>query len=197
MIVGIVRNGSGLIAVEEFRSGNDVASALAAFCSQHSPPLDPADYFAFDTGWFPSDQKLQREWAFDFSLSTMAEIDRWRGELTADVLAHRDVKLSTTVLAEFPTGSGQMFGCSIADQNELCKLAVLDRMGMVPYPFAIHSHDRSSTHDLTAAELPHFTAAISGAVLSERLRAEITLALILMAPDEAAAQAAADVYMAT
>ena len=196
MIVGIVKDGSGLVRAEEFRSGNDVAAALAAFCSQHSPPLDPADYFAFDTGWSARDARLQGSWAWDYSSSAMVETEGWRPDLVADVIAHRDVRLSGDALAEFPPASGIFFGCSIADQNEVCKLAVLDQMGMVPYPIKVYSHDRAAVHDLASSDLSGFVGAISAVVLAERTLAQTYIAAVLAAPTAAKAQAAAAPYLA-
>jgi len=49
VIVAIYQVGAGLAPVEEYRSAVDVAAAVAAFVSEHSPPL--TGYTGLDTGW--------------------------------------------------------------------------------------------------------------------------------------------------
>ncbi len=53
MIVGIVKDGSGEIPLEEFRGADDTDAAVSAFCADHTPPLTPSDYVGIDTGWAP------------------------------------------------------------------------------------------------------------------------------------------------
>ena len=40
MIVAIVKIGTGLVSVEEFRYALDEVEAVSDFCTEHSPPLN-------------------------------------------------------------------------------------------------------------------------------------------------------------
>ncbi len=72
MIVGIVKIGSGLIALEEFRNSVDEATVVSAFCNEHNPILDTADYIGINADSID----LQKNWGWDFSevIPTLKEI---------------------------------------------------------------------------------------------------------------------------
>jgi hypothetical protein len=77
MIVGIVPTGAGVAQVIDLRTAADVASGLSAFVNAYTPPLDPADFVAFDTGWpgpkaeSPGDGMV---WGFDRDSATLEAI---------------------------------------------------------------------------------------------------------------------------
>ncbi len=68
MIVGIVKIGTGLSALEEFRIAVDEATAVSDFCNEYSPALNTADYLGVDGG----SVDLQKKWGWDFSDATPA-----------------------------------------------------------------------------------------------------------------------------
>ena len=63
MIVGIIKIGTGLSTVQEFRTATDETTAVSDFCNEYSPVLDTADYLGVDAG----STDLQKEWGWDFS----------------------------------------------------------------------------------------------------------------------------------
>jgi len=195
MIVGIVRDGSGEIPLEEFREAADVAAGVAAFCADHTPPLDPADYVGIDTGWAPGASELQKQWAWDGSALTQIG---WRSPIMDDVSEHRDERLATVILAEYPAASGNLFGCSAADQDNWAKLATLDERGLMTYPFRAYTYDHAAHHDIVdSADLTAAIASISLAVMTERNTASGVLDNVAAATTEAAAQAAAEPYLSS
>ena len=44
MIVGIIKIGAGLVALEEFRKATTEAEAVTEFCNENTPSLLEADY---------------------------------------------------------------------------------------------------------------------------------------------------------
>jgi hypothetical protein len=72
MIVGITAIGTGLAPVKQFAQATTVAEGLSAFVNAVSPPLDPADWLAFDSGWSswvnPGPGMV---WTFDRDTSTL------------------------------------------------------------------------------------------------------------------------------
>ena len=74
MIVGIVKVGPGIVSLEEFRESIDPAAAVAAFCTEYTPPLDEADYLGIDTGWSAVQSAADSYvWAWDFALSALVQ----------------------------------------------------------------------------------------------------------------------------
>ena len=63
MIVGIVKIGTGLVALEEFRKADSEALAVSDFCNECSPVLNPADYLGVNG----DSLDLQSNWGWDFS----------------------------------------------------------------------------------------------------------------------------------
>jgi len=187
VIVGIVQVGSD--TVEEFRTATDLVAGVASFCAEHSPPLVPADYLGIDgTG-----VDLSKQWTWDGA--ALIQIG-WREPILAQITDHREKRLATVILAEYPSASGLMFGCSTADQDNWNKLATLDTRGLVTYPFTAHTADHAGSYDLvSSADLTGALGTISLAVLTERNLAETYLAAVVAAPDEASAEAAAAPYL--
>ncbi len=66
MIVGIVKVGSGLMALEEFRNAVDETTAVNMFCNEYNPALDTDDYLGINA----DSVDLQKNWGWDFSEST-------------------------------------------------------------------------------------------------------------------------------
>jgi hypothetical protein len=63
MIVGIIKIGTGLVALEEFRKAEDESLAVDEFCSEYSPTLDTSDYLGVNG----DSLDLQKNWGWDFS----------------------------------------------------------------------------------------------------------------------------------
>ena len=75
MIVGIVKVGPGIVALEEFRESASPSAAVTAFCSEYTPPLVEADYLGVDTGWSSVQSAADGYvWAWDFDLSTLVQL---------------------------------------------------------------------------------------------------------------------------
>lgn len=66
MIVGIIKIGTGLVALEEFRAATDEATAISSFCNEYTPPLITSDYFGVDADSID----LAKYWGWDFSEAT-------------------------------------------------------------------------------------------------------------------------------
>jgi len=107
MIVGIVKIGLGLEPLEEFRNAVDEATAVSAFCNEHTPPLDTADY----TGLNGDSLDLQKKWNWDFSESTpifKEDLESYIYEIQYDVNEHVGEKdfLDINYKSELKTGIG-------------------------------------------------------------------------------------------
>jgi hypothetical protein len=70
MIVGIIEIGSGLVALEEFRSALDEATAVSDFCNEYTPVLNTSDYLGVNA----DSVDLQKSWGWDDSDSSLKEI---------------------------------------------------------------------------------------------------------------------------
>jgi hypothetical protein len=71
MFVAIIdqRSPAGTVAVRQFQVASSAAEALDQFVHDFTPPLDPADWLAVDTGWSEYQKPpggLAYEWAYDF-----------------------------------------------------------------------------------------------------------------------------------
>jgi len=66
MIVGIIKIGTGLVALEEFREANNEALAVNEFCNEHTLPLNTEDYLGING----DSLDLQSNWGWDFSEQT-------------------------------------------------------------------------------------------------------------------------------
>ena len=99
MIAGIVKIGPGIIALEEFRVASTPAVAVAAFCSEHAPPLTEADYLGIDTGWTViPDAADGYVWAWDFGTSALVQMrsPAYEYRLSVQVLGQPWLVSSTT-----------------------------------------------------------------------------------------------------
>jgi len=192
MKVGIIKTSSGIVPVEEFREAPDLSTGVANFCNEYSPPLSPADYTGIDA----SAIDLGKQWAWDFTLSILVQTG-WKEEVLKSIELHRLYRMKT-IVAEYPAASGKYFGCSDFDQNNWSKLATLDSRGLLAgsYPFKVHTANHSDSYDLVdSADLSSLLAAISTAVLTERLLAQSYLDAVYTTTNEIAAVIAAAPYL--
>jgi hypothetical protein len=75
MIVAILPQGVGKIAVIQFRDAVDEAAAVTAFCNDCVPPRNPSDYLGYDTGWASYQQTdPDKYWAYDFSSPGLVQV---------------------------------------------------------------------------------------------------------------------------
>lgn len=76
MIVGITAAGPGTTVVEEFQNGASPSQVLDKFVGRYSPPLDPGDFFAFDSGWVGQVVKPSAgmRWAWDHGAGSLVEV---------------------------------------------------------------------------------------------------------------------------
>ena len=66
MIVGIVKIGTGLVSLEEFRNASDELTAVSEFCNECTPVLNTSDYLGVNG----DSLDLQSNWGWDFSETT-------------------------------------------------------------------------------------------------------------------------------
>lgn len=199
MIVAIVPTGAGTIPVEEFRVATDVLAAVAAFCNEHSPALDPADYVGVDTGWSMGTDQTLMPWKYDFpSALLVVDLDAAKQVILTAIKAHRDEqRLGVDLHAEYPVGSGNWFSCSAASQNNWSKLALLDDRGIVQWPYTVTTYDEELSYDVVdSADLTGIITAVAVVVQMERATAAVYMTSVLAAADLAGAQAAAAPYLA-
>lgn len=195
MIVAIADSGPGVHSVIEFRSAPDPSAAVASFCADHSPPLDPAAYVGADADGRP----LLSAWAYDAGAGALVEdLASAQAQIIAQIKAHRDgQRLAHDLTAEYPAGSGLLFGCSAASQDNWAKLATLDDQGAIAYPFDVTTADERSAYSLIdTADRQAATLAVSAVVLTERATAAGCVSAVLAAGTIAEAQAAAAPYLA-
>ena len=191
MIIAIIKIDSGVVNVEEFREDVNIPSGIINFCNNHSPPLNANDY----TGKDASALDLDKQWAWDFNSNQFVHV-KWKENLIESITDHRCYKLSN-LKAEYPSASGNFFGCSDFDQNNWSKLGTLDQAGLVTYPFTIHTGDNSGNiYDLIdSADLSGLLGAVAVVVLTERATAQSYLDIIYSAVDEDAASVAIQTYL--
>lgn len=92
MIYALVNQTSpvGTVEVSQFREAADAATALAAFVSLPNPPLNPADWLAFDTGWASyQNPNTNYHWVYDFGVPGLVQVldpDRLVGHALTQVV---------------------------------------------------------------------------------------------------------------
>jgi len=195
MIVAIIKIDTGLQPVIGFMPAANEAAAVTAFCASYIPPLDPNDYLGVDA--VGVDRLLP--WNYDFGSSLLVQnLAQTQQNILSDIKDHRDHdRLTNELRAEYPAASGDLFSCSPVSQDNWSKLATLDVQGAVVYPFAVTTYDELATYDLIdTADREAATLAISTVVLTERALAETYITAVLAAVTAAAAQTAADPYLA-
>lgn len=132
---------------------------------------------------------------FYSSLTPADGLDDVKDELIAEVVAHRDLRLETVITAEYPSGSGKRFSCSVASQDSWSKLATLDARGLVTYPFAVKTFDYKDSYNIVdSTDLTGIIGTVSSYVLGERDIAEGYIDSVLAATTEEAARAAIAPY---
>ncbi len=195
MIVAIAESSASVVPVLEFRQAASTAAAVTDYVNDYTPPRDPADYVGIDSGWSPGASELQSWWAVDGGVlvERLADIQQ---DIIADIKTHRDARFASTVMAEYPAASGNLFGCSMESQTNWGNLATLDSLGLVSYPFSVTTHDEMTTVVLAgSADMTAAVAAVSAAVLAERDTASTAIAAVLAATTAADAHAAAAGYL--
>jgi len=190
MIVGIVRIGAGIVPLEEFRLALDTSEAVAEFCAG-PPVLDPLDYSGVDA----TGLNVLSQWAWDFTNSIFVQIG-WKEELVDSILEHKDIRLDTVILAEYPALSGKQFGCSVANQDSWSKLATLDARGLVTYPFVVKTYDYKDSYGIVdSSDLTAIIGTVSASVLAERTLSESYIDSVIASSTEAEASAAIAPYL--
>lgn len=91
MLVAIIKVGTGIVVVEEFRMAADEATAVDDFCTEYTPPLNPVDYLGYDTGWstFQPPAPTHR-WAYNFDapgLVQQALVPEYDVRLMSEIIA--------------------------------------------------------------------------------------------------------------
>tara|TARA_B110000211_G_C13920788_1_gene482649 strand:+ start:179 stop:769 length:591 start_codon:yes stop_codon:yes gene_type:complete len=117
--------------------------------------------------------------------------------LVGQIKHHRDgPRLSSDLHAEYPSDSGNLFGCGAASQDNWSKLATLDAQGAVTYPYTVTTFDERRDYSLTdSADRQAATLAVATVVETERGLAETYITNVLAATDAAGAKAAARPYL--
>ncbi len=207
MIIGIVKIGAVLTALEEFRNAPDESAAVAGFCSEYTPPLNTSDYLGINADGID----LTKTWGYDFGaanpslkeitfiMNTPApvDLDTYKNDIIQDILEKRTERLDNNfILAEYPSGSGKMFDCSVEAQDNWDKLKTLFDLGHVSGDFMVSTYDRRDTHTIAdSSDLSGLIAAVASKVLEERTLAGGYISSVIAAPDEAGAIAAAKPYL--
>lgn len=205
MIVGIVKIGTGLIALEEFRNAETIAEAVSAFCNENSTPLNTSDYLGIDA----SSNDRTKLWGYDFADETLKEItyilgapapvdlETYKNDIIQDIIEKRNYRLDNYyILAEYPENSGKFFDCSIEGQGNWDKLKSLFDLGHITGNFQVATFDRRDSYTIVdMADLSGLIASVSTAVLGERTVADTYISNVIAAADEEAAILAAKPYL--
>jgi len=145
--------------------------------------------------WFSEALSIVDEATFNALPANHAGVD-WRSLLINDILSHRETRLETVILAEYPVSSGKQFGCSTANQDSWSKLATLDARGLVTYPFVVKTYDYLDSYGIVdSADLTAIIGTVSAAVLAERTLSESYIDLVIASTTEAEASAAIAPYL--
>lgn len=207
MIVGIIKIGIGLTALEEFREAEDELSAVESFCNEHNPPLMSSNYLGVNGdsvdrgllwGWdFSEENPSLKEITYILNTPAPVDLDTYKTEIINDIIDKRKQRLNNHfVLAEYPSGSGKMFDCSIEAQDNWDKLKTLFDLGLISSNFQVSTFDRKDNYTIVDfSDLSNLISAVSLAVLNERTIAESYLASVISAPDESSALEAARPYL--
>ena len=101
MIVGIVKIGNGLIALEEFRKAETITEGVNAFCNENFIPLNPLDYLGIDA----SSNDRTKLWGYDFNEEVLKEItyildspapvdlETYKNDIIQDIIEKRNYRL--------------------------------------------------------------------------------------------------------
>lgn len=205
MIIGIIKVGNGLVPVEEFRNAVDVESGVADFCNEYDPPLNESDYIGVNG----DSLNLSKQWAYDSTTPGLTEIehvngsvkksslDTYKNELIAQIGERRDYKLNNYfILTEYPSGSGNMFSCSVVAQAKYEHLYTLFASGIESGPFTVYTHDNRSQYVVVnLADMVNFIGAVSRSILDEHTTAGQSVMNVLTAIDKPSALLAAQNYL--
>lgn len=188
MIVAIAPAGTGQVKVREFREAADVASAIAAFCAEYSPPKDPADFVGLDVGASVPTNAVGI-WHYDHDTSSLVTS---LAEVKAAKYAAIDARTVELIEQGFVFG-GQTYSLSLPAQTTWLGLDQLRSDPALTYPVVVNTLDDGATGSLPDAATVHgfFLTAVgtyrghkdSGTALKDQVRA---------AADEAAVNAIVD-----
>lgn len=197
IVVAIIKIGTGLQPVAQFRYAEDEEAAVNAFCTESTVNAKPVeDYLGVDTGLAFGAVELGSPWVYDFDTSTLLEdLLRVQDALVVLLKEYRMVKESQ---GETDLQPGIQFSTSPNSQSRWQGLLDLDGLGRVDYPFRVSTNDERDFWDLLGrADLRDGLLGMAGAVLVERALCGTSIAAVLAATDVATARAAAAVYLAT
>jgi len=131
----------------------------------------------------------------DALVAAHSGLEPYKDSTVAQLVAHRSKRLGSSVQAEYPAASGNLFSCSEKSQGDWSKLVSMDLKGLVQYPFTVYTFDERGSYALAdAADLNGAVTAVSAAVLTERTLAQTYISAVLLAADETAVDAAAEPY---
>jgi len=134
----------------------------------------------------------------DALVAAHSGLEPYKDSAIASVLKHRNRRLESTIRAEYPASSGNLFSCSEKSQGDWSKLVSMQALGLVQYPFAVYTFDERGSYDLVDAnDLNGAVTAVSTAVLTERASAQAYIDAAIAAPNEAAVDAAIAPYLAS
>lgn len=117
--------------------------------------------------------------------------------LVNDIKSHRDnYRLGISLHAEYPTGSGNLFSCSAASQDNWSKLSMLEHRGLISFPYTVTTYDESKTYDVVdSTDLTSLISSIAFIVQAERSLAYTHIVAVLASSDIASAENAANPYL--
>jgi hypothetical protein len=130
-------------------------------------------------------------------VATHSALPAIQASLVSDIKNHRDnYRLGVSLHAEYPTGSGNLFSCSAASQDNWSKLSMLEYRGLISYPYTVTTYDESKAYDIVdSADLTSLISSIAFVVQSERSLAYAYVAAVLASSDIVAAKNAANPYL--
>lgn len=193
------------MAFPTYTTADTADGTLSTMLLSQQVEADPAIVTTFDgvtqrgtsfTLLFATTPTAPEQAQCDALVAAHTSLPAMQDSLVRQITNKREYRLANVIFAEYPASSGLMFGVGTADQDNWNKLATLDIRGLVSYPFTVHTADHTGSHNLAdSADLTVALGTISLAVLIERNLAEGYLSAVVVAPDEAAAQAAAEPYL--
>jgi len=123
-------------------------------------------------------------------------LEAHKNNLNNQIIRARNVRLETTVLAEYPQDSGKFWSCGNQSQSDWSSLVSLNTLELVEYPFRAYTYDERDHYDIAgSSDLAAIVAAVSLSVLTERATAQSFIDNVLAAATEAEADTAAAGYL--
>lgn len=146
---------------------------------------------------FAGDPTISEQSLCDAVVASHSSLPATKDYLVSAIKNHRDGnRLSKSLHAEYPAGSGVLFACSAASQDNWSKLANLDAMGAVVYPYKVTSFDEKRSYDIIdSADRVNLTLAVASVVQQERDLASTYIDLVLSAATAEEAESNAQGYL--